>query len=34
MTGGGILLFAVLGIWRAVERSAEYLRQIVDDASK
>ena len=34
MMGVGLLLFAVLGIWRAVERPAEYLRQIVDDASK
>lgn len=34
MIGGGLLLFALLGIWSAVERSAVYLRRIAEDASK
>lgn len=30
MIGSGLLLFALLGIWSAVERSATYLRKIVE----
>ena len=31
MIGSGLLLFALLGIWSAVERSAVYLRKIAEN---